>query len=343
MMSLTISAPETSSLLSLVPADVGKLARPHLCVVIDTEEDFDWHGPFSRNNTSVESFKHLARAQDLFEGHGVRPCYLASYPVLMDDYAAETLRGWIGAGRAVIGAHLHPWVTPPHDEVVCLANSFPCNLPNDLERQKLQRLTDTALERLGQRPTVYKAGRYGFRVSRGAMLMDVGFEVDTSVLPFRDLSGAGGGPDFFECPSQPFWADDTRRLLHIPMTHGLIGPLRTLAGSGADRLLFSSRLRRMRLPGLMSHLGLLERIMLTPEGLTLDDMKRLVGKLASGGQLVFALTMHSPSFAPGHTPYARDMAEVDALLGRLDGFLKFFCDELGGVPVTPGELKSALI
>ncbi len=98
---------------------------------------------------------------------------------------------------------------------------------------------------------------------------------------------------------------------------------RTLAGSGADRLLFSTGLRRMRLPGLLSHLGLLERIMLTPEDLTLDDMQRLVSKLASGGQLVFVLTMHSPSFAPGHMPYARDMAEVEALLARLDRFLAF--------------------
>lgn len=341
-MSLAIGSTDTRSLLKLEPAEVGKLARPHLCVVMDTEEDFDWGGPFSRNNTSVESFKHLGRAQDLFEKHGVRPCYLASYPVLVNDHAAQTLRGWVGTGQAVIGAHLHPWVTPPHDEVVCLVNSFPCNLPNDLERQKLQTLSDTALERLGQRPTVYKAGRYGFRVARGGMLMDLGFEVDTSVLPFRDLSGLGGGPDFFECPSQPFWADGSRRLLHIPMTHGLIGPLRTLAGSGADRLLFSTGLRRMRIPGLLSHLGLLERIMLTPEGLALDDMQRLVGKLASGGQLVFALTMHSPSFAPGHTPYARDMAEVDALLARLDGFLTFFRTELDGVAVTPGELKAML-
>ncbi|HEY0205156.1 MAG TPA: polysaccharide deacetylase family protein [Acetobacteraceae bacterium] len=310
--------------------------------MIDTEEDFDWNGPFSRTNTSVESFRHINRAQALFEKHGVRPCYLSSYPVLMDDEAARTLRGWVENGQCVIGAHLHPWVTPPHEEVVCLVNSFPCNLPEDLERRKLQTLSDTALDRIGQRPTVYKAGRYGFRVERGGTLTSLGFEVDTSVLPFRDLSGLGGGPDFFECPSQPFWADPTRRLLHVPMTHGLIGPLRTLAGSGADRFLFSTQMRRLRVPGLLSHLGLLERIMLTPEGLLLDDMRRLVRELASAGQMVFALTMHSPSFAPGHTPYARDANEVEALLARLDGFLSFFHAELNGVSVTPGELKAAL-
>ena len=324
-------------------ADLSRLARPHLCVVIDTEEDFDWNGPFSRANTSVESFRHIGRAQALFEKHGVRPCYLSSYPILTDGPAARTLRGWVEGGQCVIGAHLHPWVTPPHEEVVCLVNSFPCNLPEDLERRKLQTLSDTALDRIGERPTVYKAGRYGLRVERSAMLAGCGFEVDTSVLPFRDLSGFGGGPDFFECPSQPFWADASRRLLHVPMTHGLIGPLRTLAGSGADRFLFSTPMRRLRVPGMLSHLGLLERIMLTPEGVALDDMQRLVRKLASWGQAVFALTMHSPSFAPGHTPYARDADEVDALLARLDGFLDFFHGELNGVSVTPGELRAGLM
>ncbi len=341
-MSLDAGSSNEGPLRKLDPADTGKLTRPHLCVVIDTEEDFDWDGSFSRNNTSVESFRYVGRAQSLFEEHGVQPCYLASYPILMDASAARTLQEWSSGKRCVIGAHLHPWVTPPHEEVVCLANSFPCNLSEDLERRKLQALSDAALDRIGQRPTVYKAGRYGFRLERGAMLTDLGFDVDTSVLPFRDLSGFGGGPDFFGCPSQPFWADTSHRLLHVPMTHGLIGPLRTLAGSGADRVLFGTRMRRLRVPGMLSHLGLLERIMLTPEGLALDDMRRLVRKLASGGQAVFALTMHSPSFAPGHTPYARDDAEVEALLARLDGFLTFFRTELGGIAVTPAELKAAL-
>ncbi len=341
-MSAALAHPGASAHAPFIAADLSKLTRPHLCVVIDTEEDFNWDGPFSRANISVASFGHAGRAQELFEKHGVRPCYLASYPILTDDAAARTLAGWVDGGRCVIGAHLHPWVTPPHEEVVCVINSFPCNLSEDLERRKLQSLSDASLERIGQRPTVYKAGRYGFDVRRGTMLTGLGFEVDTSVLPFRDLTGTGGGPDFFECPSQPFWADGSRRLLHVPMTHGLIGPLRTLAGSGADRFLFGTSMRQLRVPGLLSHLGLLERIMLTPEGLTLDDMRRLVRKLASGGQTVFALTMHSPSFAPGHTPYARDPAEVSALLARLDGFLAFFQTELGGVAVTPGELKLAL-
>ena len=340
-MSLETGSPSKGPPRKFELADMSKLTRPHLCVVIDTEEDFDWGGSFSRNNISVDSFRYVGRAQSVFEEHGVQPCYLVTYPIIMDASAARILQQWQGERRCVVGAHLHPWVTPPHEEVVCLANSYPCNLSRDLEQRKLQALSDAALDRIGQRPTVYKAGRYGLRLEHGAMLAELGFDVDTSVLPFRDLSGLGGGPDFFGCPSQPFWADASRRLLHVPMTQGLIGPLRMLAGSGADRLLLSIRLHRLRVPGILSKLGLLERIMLTPEGVSSDDMRRLVVNLASDGQTMFVLTMHSPSFAPGRSPYARDEAEVEALLARLDNFLSFFRTELGGVAITPAELKAA--
>ena len=68
-----------------------------------------------------------------------------------------------------MGAHLHPWVTPPHEEVVCLVNSYPCNLPDDLERRKLRVLSDAIEARLGRRATVYKAGRHGSRFERGGV------------------------------------------------------------------------------------------------------------------------------------------------------------------------------
>lgn len=322
-------------------AGTERLDRPHLCAMVDTEEDFDWNGPFSRTNTTV-SFGGVERAQAVFDRRGVRPCYLVSHPVAMDDRAASVLRGWLREGRCEIGAHLHPWVTPPDEEVVCLANSFPCNLPEGLERRKLHALSDAIEARLGRRATAYKAGRYGLRIERAGMLLDLGYEVDTSVLPFRDYSGLGGGPNFFSCPAQPFWSDDSRRLLHVPMTHGPIGPRRAAAGNAADRAASGKRAGGLHVPGLLSHLGLSERIMLTPEGVTLQDMRRLAGTLAAAGQKVFALTMHSPSFTPGRTPYARDPAETEALLARLDGFLEFFRTELGGVAATPQELRQLL-
>ena len=73
-----------------------------------------------------------------------------------------------------------------------------------------------------------------------------------------------------------------------------------------------------------------------------QDMRRLARTLAAGGETVFVLSVHSPSFTPGRTPYARDTAGAEALLARLDGFLGFFRAELGGVAATPQEVRRLL-
>lgn len=336
-----LAPPRAAPARAFTPAGTGRLDRPHLCVLVDAEESFDWHGPFSRTNTAV-SFGGVERAQAVFDRHGIRPCYLASYPVVMDDRAASVLRGWVRDGRCEVGAHLHPWVTPPHEEVVCLVNSYARNLPDDLERRKLRALSDAIEARLGQRATVYKAGRHGLRFERGDVLLDLGYEVDASVPPPRDLSGLGGGPSALPCPARPFWSDAGRRLLHLPVTRGAIGPLRAVAGDEADPGSFGPRPEARHGLGLFSRLGSPGRIALTPEGVALEDMRRLARKLVASGQMVLVLGVHGPSFTPGRTPYARDPAEAEALLARLDGFLGFFRAELGGVAATPQELRRAL-
>src|SRR5690606_9158651 len=107
----------------------------------------------------------------------------------------EPLRAWAAEGRAIVGAHLHPWVSPPHDEDVNARNSYPGNLPAALERAKLERLRDEIEARIGQRPVVYKAGRYGFGPHTADALAALGFEIDLSGCPAFDHS-ADGGPDY---------------------------------------------------------------------------------------------------------------------------------------------------
>src|SRR3546814_20419106 len=55
--------------------------------------------------------------------------------------AVEVLKSFCDRGECRIGAHLHPWVNPPHREVVNAVNSYPGNLPPELERAKLTALT----------------------------------------------------------------------------------------------------------------------------------------------------------------------------------------------------------
>src|SRR5579872_1220928 len=169
--------------------------RPKLIVVIDTEEEFDWDKPHSRATFAIHHIRHLDRAQRILERHGVRPIYVVDYPVASQEEGYRPLREWLNDGSCDIGAHLHPWVNPPYSEDLSERNSYPGNLPEALEREKLKCLTDTIGDNFGRLPTIYRAGRYGIGAATGGILEQLGYQIDTSVVPLTDFSDADG-PDF---------------------------------------------------------------------------------------------------------------------------------------------------
>ncbi len=319
-----------------IPAD----APPLLLVIVDTEEEFDWGRPLSRDNTSVESIAEQHRAQEIFARHGVVPIYVVDYPVATNERAVQVLGGFLADGRCEIGAHLHPWVNPPHEEPVNAHNSYPGNLPARLERAKLERLTEAIARNFGVRPTVYRAGRYGVGPATAGHIEDLGYEVDLSVVPYTSFA-ADGGPDFRGFGFRPYWFGAAGRLLEIPLSCGFAG---ALAGWGPTVYpALASRLgMRLRAPGVAARLGLLERIRLTPEGIDPAAHRRLTKSLLRQGCRVFSLTYHSPSLMPGGTPYVRDASQLAEFLRAIDHYLAYFLGELGGQPITPTGLYRML-
>jgi hypothetical protein len=307
---------------------------PLLQVIVDTEEEFDWDRPFDRCNVSVTSIEAQGLAQALYEPYGLRPTYLIDYPVAHTATSAGVLKSFHDAGRCQIGAHLHPWVNPPFDEVVGDLNSYPGNLPAELEAAKLRVLTDAIHTAFGHQPTMYKAGRYGVGRNTAAILGQLGYLIDLSVVPHTDFRPQHG-PDFRDCPDRPYWFADG--MLEIPLTRGFSGPASRL-GARLHRLTEWQWGRRLRLAGLLSKSGLLERATLTPEGVTFDEMRRLVRSMQRLGHRLFTLTYHSPSLAPGHTPYVRSARDLALFLDRIKRVLALFFEELGAQPTTPEQV-----
>ncbi len=62
--------------------------------------------------------------------------------------------------------------------------------------------------------------------------------------------------------------------------------------------------------------------------------------LLRSGHRVFSFTYHSPSLAPGNTPYVRTEADLRAFLRRIEQYLEFFFGEIGGRAATPFEIKA---
>src|SRR5262245_6053186 len=201
--------------------ELPRTAPPALVAAVDTEEEFDWSAPFDRAHTVVSLMAAIHRVQDVFETLGVVPSYLLSYPIVAQEAGFRPLEPYVTTGRAAVGAHLNTWTTPPHREPVNRLNSYPGNLPRELEAAKLAALCRQIERSLGIRPLVYKAGRYGKGPHTEAILEEQGFDIDLSPAPAMDFA-SDGGPDYTRHPTRPFLFGRERRLLCLPTTGAFV-------------------------------------------------------------------------------------------------------------------------
>lgn len=313
---------------------------PVLTVVVDTEEEFDWSQPFSRSSTSTQSIAAQPLAhQRVFDKHGVVPTYVIDWPVVSNPAAVKVLKALMLEGRCEIGTHLHPWVSPPHDEEVNTFNSYAGNLPQELEYQKLEMLTNAIEAAFGKRPIVFKAGRYGVGPHTADTLARLGYLIDASVVPYTNMS-ADGGPDFSGHGVHPFWFKaNGKDLLELPATAGYAGKLHRW-GPQIYPKLQGTLARRLRLTGIASRTGLLERVKLTPEGYTSTELIGLTRCLRAQGCSYFGLTYHSPSMAPGNTCYVNSASELESFLSGLDHYISFFLNEFKGQSTTLSAFRA---
>lgn len=319
---------------------------PILVLGVDLEAEFDWSGPRLRTDHSVGNVRQQALAHKVFDKFGVRPIYLVDYAAATQADGYGPLREWAASQRCEIGAHLQAWENPPFAEELGECTSYSHNLPAWLQKEKLSRLTEAITTNIGVEPVIYRAGRYGIGEEMAWILPSFGYRIDMSVLPGVDLRPQHG-PDFRRAFNRPYWFGRERDLLEIPLTVGFCGLLSQALPSACAVTLYDrfSRPGLMHLhgPGLFARLGLLERIRLTPEGISLQETKRLTRHLLARGHRVFSFNYHSSSLLPGYTPYVRDAGDLDRFLGRIAGYLEFFFGELGGMAMTPGELHAMIL
>ncbi len=309
---------------------VPELERPLLLTIVDAEEAFDWDRPFTRTASDVTSMGSQHLAHRIFERHGVVPAYMVDYPVATQDAGRAPLRDLLRDGLCEIGAQLHPWVTPPFLEEVNEHNSFAGNLPPWLEFSKARRLTEALNEAFGAAPLIYRTGRFGAGLRTADILKRLGYLADSSHNPCWPPAGAPQGPDIWALSANPFWLDRERTLLEIPTSAALVGRLAGRFGRRIAPSLFAEGPGRVSLAGAMASLGLLERIRLSPEGISLVEAKRLTRAMLANGHRVFVLTYHTPSLVPGNTPYVRSADDLARFLAWLDAYYAFFREEIGG-------------
>lgn len=303
-------------------------------VFVDTEEEFDWTQPLRRENRATEAMRALPEVHALFAAHGVPATYMVDHPIVTCPMSVEILRELLNDGRSAIGTQLHPWVNPPFDEMVVPRNSFVGNLPRELEAAKLAVLTGAIASAFGRRPVMFRAGRYGIGPNSLSLLAAEGYRVDTSMRSGYDYS-AEGGPDFTAIGNHAFWTGESG-LAEFPLTTIYTGAVRS--GGAA---LYGALGHVPRGRGVAARLRLLSRVALTPEEMPIELALEAIRIAAGEGERMLLFSYHSPSAAPGYTPYVRDAAELRAFHGWWEAAFGLLA-QLGIAPASHDQILAAL-
>ena len=297
-----------------------------LVITVDTEADNQWD---VRAPLATENLACVPRFQALCERFGFPPTYLCTHEVVTSTAFDESLASAARRGRAEVGAHLHPWSTPPADETwdaASRARPYPSELPVELLAAKLETLTAVIADRMGARPTSYRAGRWGFSAPQIPLLEQLGYVADCSVTPGvswrRDVGLRDGGPDFTVAPVTPYAlaaADPCRNgssgIVEVPVT--IVHTNGLMRRFGSARASYRHHRRSLAWRAADRFFQVAPQWLRPFPHMTAD---RLIAVCDTARQLelpVLQMMLHSSELLPGGSPYNDTPAAVDNLHDRL--------------------------
>ncbi len=304
-------------------------------VGIDTEADDQWSAE-GRRRLEVRNAERLPALQALFEAFGVRPTYVVTWEMATRPESAPVLRDLAKSGRCEIGAHLHPWSSPPFRPEDLAQHTYPHNLPRELLDRQLTELTEVIGSELGARPTTYRAGRNGFDGGSLPILERLGYTVDTSVDPLFN-ERRKRGMDFAGAPLAPYHPDyrdvskpGASKILEVPISSATRPWLpKVLEGAYA-------RLPPIPYRSYLKRLGL-RPLWLRPSYTPLPDMLAFASAMAQRHMPCFNIIFHSSELLPGGSPYTPDEGSVDRFKNDLARLLEHLTGKLGAVGRTYAE------
>ena len=294
---------------------------------VDTEEEWDWEGPFPEKTISVENIGAIPHFQDFLNELGVKPSYFIDYAVVGDPASRRILQDVFRDNPHVeVCAHLHPWVNPPVVPVTTEAMSHIVNLPIEIVEQQLICLTETLETHFGRRPTSFRSGRWGVNGAILRALSKLGYRVDSSVCPYYET-------EHFSCAHNSaavYWPDYVstdrpgvqRDILEVPV------------GAGFNRRNFRwfSRVHRQlqKKPwsylhpiGILWQTRLLRKLYLSPELSSEVDLLALAKNMVADGFCTMHMYLHSSSLLPGASSYVTDDAQKQLLLQKIRSVVRF--------------------
>jgi hypothetical protein len=300
---------------------------------VDVEEEGLFSGRYAPVAAGVRNVESLRRLEFVSREFGLPVSLLCTWPVFNDSGCRDILRHWQGELGAEVGAHLHPWNTPPLESVPDDAWTPSELMAVELLDAKLAELVRICREATGRAPVSFRMGRFDLGPKVRDLLPAHGLRVDTSIVP---ACWSAALPESFLSPTDPYPLltdeDGRLRLLEAPITMAPVLPGLSAAVWRAAGLL-----------GPAARVWLLRRFHVLAVGGTipvwypLPSMKlgaRL--HLARGGRVIH-LFIHSSELMPGASPHVPDEAAVARVERRIRAFLHWLqrrAKPLGGLRGT---------
>ncbi len=288
-----------------------------LVVSIDTEVDkgTDWRIADPATFRSVVEGVPEALSP-LFDRYGAVPTYLLSAEVIEDDEASRVLAR-LGT-RAELGTHLHAQFVEPQRQLWAdtmagkSADHIQSQYPDEVERAKLQTLTESFTARFGWRPTSFRAGRYGSSSRTLEFLAGLGYVVDSSVTPGLVWRYPEGVVDHRRWPAGPRVVDTAAGpIVELPVSvqaGGRLAPMVAALPPLARRV-------TTRAIGARSTFAWLRPSWARPGD--------LAAYAATASEEVLVAMFHSMEVVPGASPYATDRQGVERILHSLEELLRY--------------------
>lgn len=287
-------------------------------ITVDTEADNQWEAD---GNICVENLSFLPRFHNLSKRYNYKPSYLVTYEVV-ENNKSNILRTWQDNDEAEVGAHLHPWTTPPIKPNEPL-HSFPSELEEDVLEEKIITLTNAIKNKFGINPISFRAGRWGFNNQVAKILIKYGYKVDCSVTPYinwQNVIKKGNvelAPNFSSIGPQSYIIDN--ELLELPMT-----VLYTRRGMPTILTKTSSLYPVFMRKYVQSIFGL--KWLRIYQNTTIDELKSVILTAQRLKLPYIQFMVHSSELMPGGSKYFKNEESVERFYNVYEKLLKLVSD-----------------
>lgn len=298
-----------------------------LIVTIDTEED-NWGG-YDSDDFTLENIQRIGNLQRIFDQYKISPTYLITYPVATDPKSVELLKKIHGDGKCEIGAHCHPWNTPPVKETLNNHNSMLLNLPMNLQFEKINSLNQVIEKNFGFFPRCFRAGRWGFNNLTADCLAQSNIKFDTSILAFQDWRDYEG-PDYSNISPREFKMvgkssykeSHEYSITEVPASAGFsISSFRFC--NKMFQLLEYRIFKTFHIKGILSIFNIVKKMWLSPETTSIADMIILTNAMIRRKYRYLNLFFHTTALKAGLSPFVKTSSDETLFLKKLEKYFLY--------------------